>query len=243
MTTLWRGAAVCASVAASVTVLLAQAPSGQDRAAALKQALAANKVALRQYTWVETTDIALKGEDKKQERKQCAYATDGSVTKTPLPDQSAQPQAQEKSESRRRGGGALKKAIVSNKIDDMKDYMAKVKALVQEYVPPDAAKVQSVQAAGNMSIEPSSSGAMLTLKDYLKPGDSIAIGLDPKGTAIQTFKVMSYVEKPKEDDVTLSVTYGTLPDGTSYPQRTVLDVTAKKIGVTVTNSDYRKVGS
>jgi hypothetical protein len=41
----------------------------------------------------------------------------------------------------------------------------------------------------------------------------------------------------------MSVTYGTLPDGTSYPQRTVLDVTAKKIGVTVTNSDYRKAGS
>ena len=71
----------------------------------------------------------------------------------------------------------------------------------------------------------------------------MAIGLDAKGTAIQTFNVKSYVEKPKEDDVTLSVTYGLLPDGTSYPQRTVLDVAAKKIGVTVTNSDYRKVGS
>ena len=242
MTTLWTGAGVCATFAASLTLAFAQAPAGQDRAAALKQALASNKAALRQYTWVETTDIALKGEDKKQERKQCAYAADGSVTKTPLADQSAQPQAQQQ-ESRRRGGGALKKAIVSNKIDEMKDYMEKVKALVQEYVPPDAAKVQSVQAAGNMSIEPSSAGAMLTLKDYVKPGDSMAIGLDQKGTAIQTFNVKSYVEKPKEDDVTLSVTYGTLPDGTSYPQRTVLDVTAKKIGVTVTNSDYRKVGS
>jgi hypothetical protein len=86
-------------------------------------------------------------------------------------------------------------------------------------------------------------GAALTLKDYVKPGDSMALGLAPNGTAIQTFNLKSYVEKPKDDAVTMSVTYGTLPDGTSYPQRTVLDVTAKKIGVTVTNSDYRKAGS
>jgi hypothetical protein len=241
MTTLWKGAAASGTFALSVTLALAQAPAGSDRAAALKQALASNKAALRQYTWIETTDITLKGEDKKQERKQCVYAADGTVTKTPLPGQ-APAQPQEQSQSRRRGG-AVKKAIVSNKIDEMKDYMAKVKALIQEYVPPDAARVQAVQAAGKLTTEPSASGAALTLKDYVKPGDSMAIGLDAKGTALQSFKVMSYVEKPKEDDVTLSVTYGLLPDGTSYPQRTVLDVAAKKIGVIVTNSDYRKVGS
>jgi hypothetical protein len=217
----------------------AQAPAGgADRVAALKQALAANKAALKHYTWIETTDISLKGEDKKQERKQCVYAADGSVTKTPLPD-ATPAQAQQPQQSSRRRGGAVKKAIVSNKIDDMKEYMAKVKALVQDYVPPDPARIQAAQQAGNISME----AATLTLKDYVKPGDSMAIGLDPTGKAIQSFNLKSYVEKPKDDDVTMSVTYGKLPDGTSYPQRTVLDVAAKKIGVTITNSDYRKLGS
>ena len=224
---------------ACLSPVLAQTPGGAERVAALKQALAQNKAALKQYQWIETTVITLKGEEKKQERKQCVYASDGSVTKTALPGaSSAQPQQAQQS-SRRRGGGAVKKAIVSNKIDDMKEYMEKVKALVQDYVPPDPAKIQAVQQAGNMAME----GTTLTLKDYVKPGDSMAIGLDPKGTAIQTFNLKSYVEKPKDDDVTMSVTYATLPDGTSYPQRTVLDVAAKKIGVTITNSDYRKLGS
>ena len=31
-----------------------------------------------------------------------------------------------------------------------------------------------------------------------------------------------------------------MPDGTSYPKQTVLDVTAKKIQVKVTNSGYAK---
>jgi hypothetical protein len=242
MTTLDRFAATSVVLATCLSPVFAQAPAGADRVAALKQALAQNKAALKQYTWIETTDISLKGEEKKQERKQCVYAADGKVTKTPVPGAAAAPAQQEQQSSRRRGGGgggAVKKAIVSNKIDDMKDYMEKVKALVQDYVPPDPQRIQAAQAAGNMSLE----GATLTLKNYVKPGDSMAIGLDPKGTAIQTFNLKSYVEKPKDDDVTLSVTYGALPDGTSYPQRTVLDVAAKKIGVTITNSDYRKLGS
>jgi len=232
-------AALLLGVVAAVTFASAQAPAGgADRVAALKQALAANKTALKQYTWIETTEISLKGEQKKQERKQCVYAADGSVTKTPVPDAAPAPAKQESS-SRRRGGGAVKKAIVSNKIDDMKEYVAKVKALVQDYVPPDPERIQAAKAAGNVS----ANGTALTLKNYVKPGDSMTIGLAPTGTAIQTFNLKSYVEKPKEDDVTMTVTYGTLPDGTSYPQRTVLDIAAKKLGVTVTNSEYRKLGS
>lgn len=212
---------------------------GADRVGALKEALAQNKAALKQYTWIETTVITLKGEEKKQERKQCVYAADGSVTKTPLPDAAPAQSPPPEKASRRRGGGAVKKAIVSNKIDDMKEYIAKVKALVQDYVPPDPARIQAAQKAGNISM----AGSTLTFKDFVKPGDSMALGLNADGKAIQTFNLKSYVEKPKDDDVTMSVTYGTLPDGTSYPQSTVLDVAAKKIGVTITNSDYRKLGS
>lgn len=242
MTAFSRVASVLLVTLVCVPPLVERARAQSDRAAALKEALAKNKAALGQYSWLETTDITLKGEQKKQEQKQCRYGADGKVIKTPVPGAAA-PEPQQAEPSRRRGGGAVKKAVVSNKIDEMKDYMEKVKALVQQYVPPDPQKIQSVQAAGNLALAPSSDGATLTLKDYAKPGDSMVLGLDAKGTAIRSFSVKSYVEKPKDDDVTLSVTYAALPDGTSYPQRTVLDVAAKKIGVTVTNSGYQKAGS
>ena len=73
----------------------AQAPAPQDRAAAIKQALAQNQAALRQYTWIETTDIILKGEEKKQEQKQCFYGADGKVQKTPIPGEAPPSQQQE----------------------------------------------------------------------------------------------------------------------------------------------------
>ena len=136
--------------------------------------------------------------------------------------------------------GAVKETIVENKVEDLKDYMEKVAALVHEYVPPNPQKIQAVQAAGNMSTQPSGTGAVLSLKDYNKSGDVLAIGFDPAAKKFLSYKVNSYVEKPKEDDVTLAVTFTGLPDGTNYPGQVVLDAPAKKIQVKITNSDYKK---
>ena len=56
----------------------------QAKVAELKQSLAANQKALQQYTWVETTEISMKGEVKKTEQKECRYGTDGKVVKTDM---------------------------------------------------------------------------------------------------------------------------------------------------------------
>ncbi len=228
-------AAMCLAAAAAVA---AQAPSPQDKAAAIKQALAANQAALKQYSWVETTQISLKGEVKKQEQKNCYYGADGKVQKTPIPGSAPPPQKEEKGGGGR--GDRLKKKVVENKIEDTKEYMEKVAALVHQYVPPDPQKIQAAQAAGNLAVEPSGTLANLTVKNYVKPGDALAIGFDSGAKQIRTYKVTSFVEDPKDDAVALAVTFANLADGTNYPQQTVLDVAAKNIQVKITNSGYKK---
>jgi len=52
--------------------------------------------------------------------------------------------------------------------------------------------------------------------------------------------VQSYVEKPKDDDLSLTVKFSSLPDGTTYPETVVLDVKAKQVVVNITNSGYKK---
>src|SRR5882724_6361603 len=89
-------AALCCGVA-----VLSQEPNAaggkqaQERVAALKQSLAQNQTALKQYTWTETTQISLKCEVKKQEQKECHYGPDGKVQKTPLQGASAAQQQQQ----------------------------------------------------------------------------------------------------------------------------------------------------
>jgi len=225
-----------------LTTPSAQGPSAQEKIAALKESLAANQAALKQYSWTETTAISLKGEVKKQEQKLCSYGADGKVQKTPVAG--AAPPAPKKEEDQarggRRGGGRVKKAVVENKADELKDYMERFAALVHEYVPPDPQKLQAAQAAGHLTVQPSSGGiVMLQAKDYVKPGDSLSIGFD-SALKLSSYNSTSYVEKPKEDDVTLAVTFGKLTDGTAFPQLVVLDVKAKQIQVKVTNSGHKK---
>jgi hypothetical protein len=56
----------------------------QDKVTALTQSLAANQKQLRQYTWVETTVVSMKGEEKSRVQKQCSYGRDGKVQKQQL---------------------------------------------------------------------------------------------------------------------------------------------------------------
>jgi len=227
------------AAAALTGAVAAQTPTPQERAAAIKEQVAKNQASLKQYTWVETTEISLKGEVKKKEQKQCSYGADGKVQKTPIPGAAPAPAPPAQQSGGRRGGRA-KQAIVENKVEDLKDYMEKVAALVHEYVPPAPDKIQAAQAAGSVSALPSGG---IAIANYVKPDDLLSIGFDMAAKKITTYKVNSYVEKPKEDEVTLTVTFGRLADGTSYPQETVLKAAAKNVQVKVTNAGYKKAGA
>jgi hypothetical protein len=53
--------------------------------------------------------------------------------------------------------------------------------------------------------------------------------------------VNTYLDDPKKDIVTLANQFASLPDGTNYPQQTVLDATGKQIKITTTNQRHSLV--
>ena len=64
------------------------APAGaqdlQQKLAAAKEAAARNQQALRSYSWLEKTELRLKGEVKNTKVDLCKYGPDGKVQKTPV---------------------------------------------------------------------------------------------------------------------------------------------------------------
>jgi hypothetical protein len=48
---------------------------------ALKATLAASQATLRQYEWIETTVVSLKGEEKSRKQQRCYYGADGTLQK------------------------------------------------------------------------------------------------------------------------------------------------------------------
>jgi len=203
----------------------------QEKVAAFKQATAENQKALHQYTWVEDTQLSLKGEVKSTKIESCRYGPDGKVQKTPL---SAPP---EKKQMR-----GLKKKIVEKKTDEMKDYMERVVSLIQRYVPPQPELIKADVAGGNASFSPQGPGAIqLQFKNFVKSGDLVSFTLDTAAKAIRQVKVDTYLDDADKDKVALAVDFQSLPDGTNYASSKTLDVAAKKIVVAITAKNFQKL--
>jgi hypothetical protein len=148
----------------------AQAPSAapSDHVAAIKESLQKSMAELREYQWVQTTVISIKGEEKSRTQDSCYYGADGSLQKTPIPNE---PESQAKEPRGIRG------KIVEHKQEDISDSAKQAVALVKEYVPPDPARIQAAKEAGNLSVVPpdSQGGAKVVIRNYLKTGDSITL--------------------------------------------------------------------
>ena len=123
----------------------------------------------------------------------------------------------------------------------MKDYMEKAAALIHAYVPPNPAQIQAAKEAGRVAVNPQAGGQVrLVILQYLKPGDSLTIDLDPAANKLLGLGVNSYLDK-QDDVVTLAVQMNTLADGALYAGQTTLEAKAKNITVVIQNSGHRPV--
>ena len=232
--------AIAIGIVAALMPGAAQAPPSPDQlVASLKQNLAESQKRLRQYEWIETTAISLKGEEKSRKQQRVYYGADGKLTKVPMGEPAAAAAPSGGGGRGRRGGGRVKENIVENKKEEMVEYMGQASALIQKYVPPDPALIQKAKDAKNLAVAPQPDGKVrLAFKDYLQPKDTMNIDVDAKAALLSAISVATYLEKP-EDTVTLDVKFGTLTDGTSYTSQTTLEAKAKNIRVVIENSGHR----
>jgi len=203
--------------------------------------MAEGKEILKQYHWIETTVVRLKGEEKKREIKQCFYIADGTVQKNPVPDSAPPPQEQK--QGRRRSGpvkNAVKQEIKENKIEDLKEHIEKLIGLIKQYVPPEPEKLQASMQAKKVT---TGSGqpveAVLIFSDYLKPGDQLTMTFDTAAKRLSAVSVQTYLDKPDEP-VSLSAQFQSLPDGAHFMAQAVVDSKEKNLQIEVTNTGHQK---
>jgi hypothetical protein len=224
-------------------LLVAQAPMPQERVAALKASLQESQTRLRTYEWVETTVVSLKGEEKSRKQNRCYYGSDGKVQKVPLGDAGAKAQPQSQA-GRGRRGARVKQHVIENKKEEMTEYMQQAVALLHRYLPPDPSRIQASKEAGkaSMSVVEPDRRVRAEFGDYLQPGDSLAIELNPATNHLLAARASTYIESPG-DPVTLDVQFADLPDGTTYQSATTLEAAAKHVRVLVQNTGHRPSAS
>ena len=222
-------AALGALALAKVTSAAAQEPTPQDRVAALKASLAASQTLLKQYEWIETRILSLKGEEKNRMENRCYYGADGNLQKVPIgvpPEQ-------------KRVGG-LKGKIIEKKKAELTEYMKNAMELVKSYVPPDPARIEAAKNAGKIAITPAGTTLRIDIHDYEKPGDTLSFELDTEKNSLLGLKVATWLENAK-DTVTMTTSFGTLDDGATYPAEIILLAPSQSLEVKTTNSGYKKL--
>jgi len=222
-------AAVATLALAVAGAAAAQAPPTlQERVAALKESLAKSQALLRQYEWVETRVLSLKGEEKNRTESRCYYGADGKVQKIVI---SAPPEKKV---------GGLKGKIIEKKKAELTEYMQNAMELIKSYVPPDPERIEAAKNAGKVALTPAGSSLRIDVRDYEKPGDILTFELDTVRNTLLGLKVATWLENAK-DKVTMTTAFGTLDDGATYPAEITLLAPSQSLEVRTTNSGYRKV--
>jgi hypothetical protein len=217
----------------NVVPTTAQNPELQQRVAEVKEAIAKNKQALAQFTWVEQVTISLKGEQKKQEHFQVQLGPDGKPQKTSLDPPPAPPEHE----------GRLKKHIVEKKKEEYEEYADQIKALIQQYVPPDKDLLSQAYQQGNIMVgpEPGGNGVYrMEISNYVKQGDKMTLVIDKAPKDLTSLSISSYLNDPK-DAVNVTVAFDRIPGGPNHVSAETINGVSKQLTVAIQNSNYQKL--
>jgi hypothetical protein len=213
-------------------LLAAQSPDAQQKIAQLKEAVAQNKQALGQYTWVEQDTISLKGEQKKQEHFQVRLGPDGKPQKNPLdaPEAAAAP-----------SGGRMKQHVVEKKKEEYKDYADSIKALIQQYLPPEKQKLDAAHQNGNIMIgaQPGAEGQFrAVISNYVKQGDKMTLVIDGSSKNIVSLSIATYLDDPK-DAVNVDAEFAPVFGGPNHVASETINGVSKQLTIAVQNSNTK----
>ena len=196
---------------------------------AIKNAQAANKQKLAQYTWTETETISVKG-DVKDTKTYQVQMVNGKPQKTLVNDQKASSGGRE---------GRVKERVVDKKKAEYQEYGQAIGALAKQYTTPNPEALMAAKQAGNISLVPGAGTVSLVIKNYVKPGDSVTMTINEATHSPASVQVNSYLSDPK-DAVTISAQFAQLPDGTNHVATTTTNGVSKELTVSDQNSNYQK---
>src|SRR5271157_3666429 len=216
--------------ALAITPAMAQNQQMEQKLMAIKDAQAANKQKLAQYTWQETETISIKGDVKDTKVYQVSMVN-GQQQKTEISNQAAQSGGRE---------GRLKERVVDKKKQEYQEYGQSIGALAKQYTTPNPEALMQAKQAGNISLQPGSGTVSLVIKNYVKQGDSMTMTVSEQTHSPVSVQVNSYLNDPK-DAVTISAQFAQLPDGTNHVATTTIDGVSKHLTVNEQNSNYQKL--
>jgi len=159
---------------------------------------------------------------------------DGKPQKQPLdaPQQAAAP-----------SGGRLKQHVVEKKKDEYKEYVDQIKALIQQYVPPEKTMLEQAAQKGNIALGPAGGAPgiyRLVISNYVKQGDKMTLEFDKDHKALVSVSIASYLNDPK-DAVNVTVAFAGIPGGPNHVASQTIDGVSKQLTIVIANNNYQHI--
>ena len=200
--------------------------------AGLQAVVTRNHATLENDQWTETATVHVVGEAS-SEQSLCRYGQGGRVRKTLVVDTGGL--------SQQSPHAGLQSRAAQTKAADTRDYVARLKTLTGDYLPLNPEKMQGVHAA-NATLAPGTGDpSAITIGSYLKPGDKLTFLFDSAGGKIRSVTIHTYLDDPTTNSITLTATFVSLPDGTSYVASTDLKASDRKLEIKTVSSNYEKL--
>jgi len=197
----------------------------------LMEGMAANNKQLRQYTCKQRTETYHEGELKNTKVDEIHYNAGGERVTVPLD------QRQTQSEAPRRGPGHR---LIAKKMEEekekMRDYIERLTALASRYPGADLARLQEAISKAEVTTGGGSSQVRIRMRDYVKPGDSMTMFLDPGTKRPVKTEINTFLD---DGPVSIVIAFDQLRDGPNYPGRIVMRSSAKQVEIRVFTYEYR----
>ena len=137
--------------------------------------------------------------------------------------------------------GRLKKHIVEKKTEEYKEYADQIKALIQQYVPPEKDLIEQARQKGNIMLGPAAGAAgeyRLVFSNYLKQGDNMTLVLDKTRKDLVSLSIATYLSDPS-DTVNVSVSFSQVPGGPNHVSGETINGVSKQLTIAIQNNTYQ----
>ncbi len=204
-----------------------------NKAMTVSQLRANNAALMHHYSWDSRTEILVNGQVKDIRIEQVSFDTGGQLQKQLVNDQPS------KGFYLPTPIGFLRRAVANHEKEEMQQYLAGLRTLLEQYTLPTTGKIMDFLATATSSGDPS---GMFTItgNNIVQPGDSLTFTINTWTLHPTQIKVSTSFQG---NPVQLTSSLKTLPSGLNYAEFAEATAPAKNLTVQIQNYNYVKLGN
>jgi hypothetical protein len=196
----------------------------KDELAAIGEAQSTNQTKLSHYTWQETQFISVRGEAVDYRLYSVSIGANGQYQRNLVTEHTGQE--------------AIFEPTITEQLSPYGPYAQQLCELANQYTTLSSVRLTGANSRGEVVLLLKNDRIKLAIKNYSKPGDSVAMTINQHTHRLLTVQAKSYLTDPK-DAVIIQAEFAELPDGTNHVATTEIDSVSRHLAVKLTNWSYQ----